>query len=128
MIKLRDVRKHAFFLTSQRSSDQNFYSPRKDIRDAILAARGQALLNDYQGVELQIHRKLTALPHYAIAPDITVRILADDTLQLGCHTFSPRNTRLILRWAGIKVPKPVQRTIIDHQHETDDYAIVRHER
>ncbi len=102
MIRLRDIRNRTFTLTAQRSSDENFYSPRKDIREAILVARSQALLNENWVTNLKIHRKPTAPDRYALAPYITVQILGDGTLKLGCHEFSLRNTRRILRWAGVK--------------------------
>ena len=123
MIHLRDLCNRPFVLAIRRASDENFFSTRQETGLAIRIAYAQQNNPVFDFQLMQIFRKTKAPTFYAASPLIRVRILEDGTLKLGCHEFNQKNTRRILRWAGVKLAKPVKRTVINHETGS-----VRHER
>lgn len=95
MIKLKDRKGNSFYLMLNRCRDNAFVADIFSVKAAIEEARN----SKYRDSELFID----GFSPYVSRHVIVVVTFIKGELKLGCHRFDKKNTKRILKWAGVKL-------------------------
>lgn len=92
MIKLEDVRHREFILLKARARDYYFFAKRSALNVAIREFKKGLFAN--VDISSNNGRGFVACPRVSISKA--------GFLNLGCHRFNPKTSRIIIRWAAGK--------------------------
>ncbi len=93
MIELKDCEGRYFRLLASRAEDSMNFAKRKAIRNALETYKKEGI-GHIQELYVNTSRRLSAFT--------PVVFMYRGLLILGCHSFSRKNSKIIIRWANTK--------------------------
>lgn len=98
MIILKDIRGRNFYLYKDTAKDVHFVATRQSMHDAIALAT-----KPHFNIKLRIYAR-PGIAHAACATSTDVAVFLTNRkgfwLQMGCHRFDKKTSRIIAKWAG----------------------------